>query len=50
MGAILKHGDSCPCCGRPIKTEGTDMLLVLSWFAWMKDGRPKLPGQKGAAA
>ena len=31
---ILKPGDPCPCCGRPIK-EGlpTDTMILLSWLA-----------------
>lgn len=42
MDAILKPGDPCPCCGQPIKTEDPDMLLVLSWIAWLKgeESRP----------
>ena len=31
---ILKPGDSCPCCGTPIR-EGlpTDTMILLSWLA-----------------
>ena len=31
---LLKPGDPCPCCGRPIK-EGLSAkhMLLLSWFA-----------------
>ena len=36
---ILRPGDPCPCCGQPIKTDDPDMLMVLSWIAWMKDGK-----------
>ena len=35
-GQILKAGDPCPCCGAAIKTDDPDVLLVLSWIAWMK--------------
>lgn len=27
---ILKPGDTCPCCGMPIKTTDPDTLYVLS--------------------
>lgn len=30
---LLKPGDSCPICGRPIKTEDPEMLLFLSKLA-----------------
>lgn len=31
---LLKPGDPCPCCGRPIK-EGlpTETMIFLSWLA-----------------
>lgn len=31
---LLKTGDPCPCCGRPIK-EGlsTETMIFLSWLA-----------------
>lgn len=27
---MLKTGDPCPCCGKPILTEDPDKLLALS--------------------
>ena len=31
---LLKPGDSCPCCGRPIKEKlPTGTMLFLSWLA-----------------
>lgn len=37
---LLKAGDPCPCCGRPIK-EGlpTETMIFLSWLA---EGMPEL--------
>ncbi len=29
---LLKTGDSCPCCGQPIKTDKPDVLYLLSWI------------------
>lgn len=29
---MLKPGDTCPCCGQPIKTKIPEVLLVLSWI------------------
>lgn len=29
---ILKTGDPCPCCGKPIKSDDQDVLLLLSWI------------------
>lgn len=30
MTKLLKTGDPCPCCGKPIKTKDPDTLLLLS--------------------
>lgn len=30
MTKLLKTGDTCPCCGEPIKTKDPDTLLLLS--------------------
>ena len=30
---MLKKGDPCPCCGRPIKTADPEVLYLLSWIA-----------------
>lgn len=30
---MLKTGDPCPCCGRPIKTRGPDVLALLTRIA-----------------
>lgn len=37
---LLKPGDPCPCCGRPIK-EGlsTETMIILSWLAERMDLR-----------
>lgn len=39
---LLKPGDPCPCCGRPIK-EGlpTGTMIFLSWLA--EDSRTSGP-------
>ena len=35
---LLKQGDPCPICGKPIKTEDPETLLLLSKLAeYMKD-------------
>lgn len=40
---LLKPGDPCPICGKPIKTEDPDTLLLLSKLAeymkYMKEER-----------
>ena len=28
----MKTGDSCPCCGQPIKTKDPDLLYLLGWI------------------
>ena len=28
----MKTGESCPCCGQPIKTKDTDLLYLLGWI------------------
>lgn len=33
MGKLLKPGDPCPCCGRPIKTSDPEKLMLLSWIS-----------------
>lgn len=30
---ILKTGDPCPCCGKPIQSRDNDVLMMLSWVA-----------------
>ena len=39
MEQMLKPGDPCPCCGQPIKVSDPELLMLLSWIAWMKKGR-----------
>lgn len=33
---LLKPGDPCPCCGQPIRVEDPELLLLLSWIAWLR--------------
>ena len=28
----MKTGESCPCCGQPIKTKDKDLLYLLGWI------------------
>lgn len=30
---LLKPGDPCPCCGRPIKTRDPERLALLTWIS-----------------
>lgn len=30
---ILRPGDPCPCCGRPIKSKNPDVLRLLTLIA-----------------
>lgn len=30
---MLRTGDPCPCCGRPIKTRDPERLALLTWIA-----------------
>lgn len=47
---LLKPGDPCPCCGRPIKTSDPDKLLALSWLAGVLSSNKKCRPGSGAAA
>ena len=28
----MQTGESCPCCGQPIKTKDPDLLYLLGWI------------------
>lgn len=28
----MKTGETCPCCGQPIKTRDKDLLYLLGWI------------------
>lgn len=45
---LLKKGDPCPCCGRPIPTDDPERLLVLSWLAEYQAIRDVIRTQQAA--
>ena len=36
---MLQKGDKCPMCGRPIKTDDPNKLIVLSSINWIMEQR-----------
>lgn len=34
---MLQKGDKCPMCGRPIKTDDPNKLIVISAFGWIRE-------------
>lgn len=39
---MLKQGDICPCCGKPIKTDDPRALMILTEIAeYLKDTEEK---------